>query len=251
MSSGQTWDPNDYAENARFVADFGGAVVDLLDPQPGERILDLGCGDGALTEEIVRRGAVVVAVDSSASMIEAARLRGLDARAADGHDLPFESEFDAVFSNAALHWMTRPDNVIRSVVRSLNPGGRFVAEMGGKGNIATIQTAMHAALARRGVHVDPGMNRYYPAVDEYRERLQAGGFEVKDIFTFARPTPLPGDIGNWIRTFDRAMLERLPEDERRALIDEVREVLRPTLYRADEGRWVADYVRLRFVALKP
>jgi trans-aconitate methyltransferase len=250
MSAGQTWDPNEYARNARFVSDFGLAVVDLLDPRPGERILDLGCGDGALTEQIVQRGAQVVAVDSSPAMVAAARERGLDARVVDGHALPFAAEFDAVFSNAALHWMTRPDDVIHSVQRALRPQGRFVAEMGGQGNIASIQAAVHAALARRGVPVEANMNRYYPSVEEYRSRLEAAGFSVSTIFLFERPTPLPGDIGNWVRTFDRAMLERLPEEQWEGLIDEVRDALSPRLYHADEGRWIADYVRLRFAAVR-
>lgn len=248
--SEQRWDPAQYAANARFVADFGVAVVDLLDPHPGERVLDLGCGDGALTEELVRRGARVVAVDSSPAMVDAARERGLDARVADGHALPFGDEFDAVFSNAALHWMTQPDEVIRSVRTALKARGRFVAEMGGTGNVGAIQAAVHRALAGRGIHVSPNLNRYYPSVAEYRNRLEAAGFVVPVIFTFDRPTPLPGDIGEWVRTFDRAMLERLPVEQREEFVAEIREALRPKLFDGQSGLWVADYVRLRFVAIR-
>lgn len=245
----QQWDPQQYAAHARFVADYGMDVVDLLAPQAGESVLDLGCGDGALTLEIVRRGAHVVAVDSSPEMVVAARSNGLDARVVDGHALPFHSEFDAVFSNAALHWMIRPDEVIRGVRRALRPGGRFVAEMGGNGNIATVQATVHAALARRGIDAPLHMNRYYPTVEAYRDLLMAAGFSIPLIFTFERPTPLPGDIGEWVRTFDRAMLARLPQHQHAEFIAEVREAVRPRLYDAVAGQWVLDYVRLRFVAV--
>src|SRR5579862_4266048 len=133
----QRWDPGRYQETAGFVAVLGEPLLELLAAKPGERILDLGCGDGALTEKIAAV-ASVVAVDASADQIKAARARGLDAHVMDGTKLAFENEFDAVFSNAALHWMRDPDAVIAGVWRALKPGGRFVAECGGAGNVETI-----------------------------------------------------------------------------------------------------------------
>src|SRR5690349_15390007 len=145
----QRWDPQRYQENAGFVAVLGAPLLDMLAPKAGERILDLGCGDGALTEKIAAI-ATVVAVDASADQIKAARARGLDAHVADGTKLAFKSGFDAVFSNAALHWMRDPDAVIAGVWRALRPGGRFVAECGGAGNVEQIMRALVAALDRRG-----------------------------------------------------------------------------------------------------
>lgn len=148
--SEQEWNSSRYAENARFVSDLGGAVLDLLNPQPSERIL--GCGDGALTEKISSAGAIVVGLDSSEDMVAAAKTRGLDARVGDAFHLNFSAEFDAVFSNAALHWMKRdPYSVIRGVWNALKPGGRFAAEMGGFGNVAAITVALCATLEQFGV----------------------------------------------------------------------------------------------------
>jgi trans-aconitate methyltransferase len=244
---GQRWDPKTYSENARFVAELGQPVVELLAPRPGERILDLGCGDGALTEKLARLGCAVVGVDASPEQIAAARARGLDARVADGQRLAFGAEFDAVFSNAALHWMKDPDAVIAGAARALKPGGRFVGELGGAGNIRRIVLALTAALARRGLA--PELPWYFPSAEEYRARLQAGGFTVEEIVLFPRPTPLPGDISGWLQTFAGASLARLPEADREPFIAELRAALAPHLQQPD-GSWVADYVRLRFAAVK-
>src|SRR3954470_7478272 len=179
----QEWNSARYDKNARFVSDLGEPLVDLLNPQPGERILDLACGDGVLTEKIIARGAELVGVDGSADMVAAAQKRGIDARVVDAYQLNFTSEFDAVFSNAALHWMKRdPDAVIQGVRRALRPGGRFVAEMGGHGNVAAITVALCATLENHGVK-DPTaiMPWYYPSPDEYRERLNAAGFKTEHI----------------------------------------------------------------------
>src|SRR5215469_14834213 len=138
--SKQYWSAERYAATANFVPTLGTPVVTLLDPRPGERILDLGCGDGVLTERIVAAGAGVVAVDAAPDMVAAARARGLDARVVPGQGLAFDAEFDAVFSNAALHWMRPPEAVLAGVHRALRPSGRFVAEMGGHNNTAAIQT---------------------------------------------------------------------------------------------------------------
>ena len=246
----QHWDPDRYARNARFVADLGAPLLDLLDPQPGEAVLGLGCGDGALTERLVAAGARVVGVDASAEQVAAAQARGLDARQADGGALDFEAEFDAVFSNAALHWMLDPDAVIAGVARALKPGGRFIGEMGGEGNVSRIIAALSAALERRGLDSKAANRWYFPSPAAYRERLEAGGFEVSSIELIPRPTPLPSEMAGWLETFAESYLKRVPAAEEPRLLAEVSEALRPELCDA-EGRWSADYVRLRFAAKKP
>jgi len=245
----QRWDPGRYRQNAGFVAVLGGPLLDLLAAKPGERILDLGCGDGALTEKIAAV-ASVVAVDASADQVKAARVRGLDAHVMDGTQLAFASEFDAVFSNAALHWMRDPDAVITGVWHALKPGGRFVAECGGAGNVDTILEALVAALDRRGLHGRAAVPWYFPAPDEYRVRLERRGFHVESIALVPRPTPLPGALGDWLDTFAESFLAAVPEAERPAVKREVEAELRPKLVDA-AGVWVTDYVRLRFAATKP
>jgi len=243
----QHWDPQRYNENAGFVAELGNPLLDLLQPQPGERILDLGCGEGALTERLAASGATVVGVDASPEQIEAAKRRGLDAYVMNGEALTFTREFDAVLSNAALHWMLNPDAVLRGVARALKPGGRFVGEMGGAGNVAIISRAVTAALEARGFDSQAANPWYFPTPEEYSARLEAAGFEVQSIQLIPRPTPLPGEMGGWLETFCESFLKRVAEAERPALIAEVTEALRPELCDAT-GNWTADYVRLRFVA---
>jgi SAM-dependent methyltransferase len=243
----QTWSPERYERHARFVSDLGMPVVELLAPRAGERILDLGCGDGVLTERLVALGCEVVGVDASAAQVEGCRARGLDCRVANGEALDFDGEFDAVFSNAALHWMRRPDAVIAGVRRALKPGGRFVGEMGGDGCVTAIRSALAAALAARGIDVAPYDPWYFPTDDDYRSRLEAHAFRVDSIALFARPTPLPGDVTGWLETFAESFLAAVPAAERPAFLAEVREALRPALADA-AGAWTADYVRLRFAA---
>src|SRR6266568_3159807 len=245
----QEWNAARYATNARFVGDMGQAVFDLLNPQPGERILDLGCGDGALTERLVSAGAKVVGVDASPDMVNAARQRGLDARVMDGSNLDFNSEFDAVFSNAAMHWMKRdPDAVISGVHRVVKPGGRFAAEMGGHGCVAAITVALCATLQEHGV-TNPAalIPWYFPTPDEHKARLEAAGFKVDYIALIPRPTELPTGMRGWLETFALPFTKSVPEDERGGFLDEVTEKLWPVLRDAN-GRWTADYMRLRFLA---
>ena len=246
----QTWDPERYARNARFVADLGAPVVELLASQPGERILDLGCGDGALTEKLVRMGCRVVGVDSSVAQIEAARARHLDARVMSGDQLTFDNEFDAVFSNAALHWIRNADAVTAGVWRALKPGGRFVAEMGGQHCVEKIRTALARALDRRGIDGKSADLWFFPTVEDYSARLQKAGFTMNYIALIPRPTPLPGDITGWLETFAENFTSKIPAAERAAYIAEVRDELRPQLCDAN-GVWIADYTRLRFSATKP
>ncbi len=247
MENPQSWDPERYARNARFVSDLGMPVVELLAAQPGERILDLGCGDGALTAKLVATGCEVVGVDASEAQIRGARDLGLDARVMDGEHLTFSDEFDAVFSNAALHWMRHADAVIAGVHGALRSHGRFVAEMGGHQCVEKIRIALIEALNRRGLDGEAAAPWYFPTVEEYSDRLIKGGFVVTYIALIPRPTPLPGDISGWLETFAENFLAKLAPAERPAFTAEVRETLRPQLCDAN-GKWIADYTRLRFAA---
>ena len=246
----QSWDPDRYARVARFVADLGMPVVDLLAPKPGERILDLGCGDGALTKKLADMGVLVVGVDSSSEQIAVAQRLGLDARVVDGENLHLPPAFDAVFSNAALHWMKKPDAVIAGVWRALKPGGRFVGEMGGAGNVAACRAALTAAVARRGIDPAPLNPWYFPTAEEYAGKLGAAGFTVRHIELFPRPTPLPTRLADWFDTFGEAFLAAVPPSERAAVKAEAEAAAAPMLKKPD-GSWFADYVRLRFAAVKP
>jgi trans-aconitate methyltransferase len=243
------WSAAGYAANARFVADLGTDVLALLAPRAGERILDLGCGDGALTVKLVAACASVVGVDGAPDMVRAACALGLDARVVDGQRLEFGPEFDAVFSNAALHWMPDGAAVIAGVFRALKPGGRFVGEFGGHGNIAAIVTALNAAMTARGL--DAGkLRRWYPTAERYAAMLRDGGFDVQSAAIIPRPTRLPTGIEGWLATFAAPLLPDLPVLDRAALMEEVASLLAPAL-RTDTGEWIADYVRLRFRATKP
>lgn len=244
---GQSWSAEGYARNARFVADLAAPVVDLLDPHPGERILDLGCGDGVLTQAVVARGAVVVGADSSAPLVAAARARGIDARLADGQRLDFAGEFDAVFTNAALHWMPDADAVIDGVRRALRPGGRFVGEFGGHGNVAAIATALIAAVNARGVDGAARFPWFFPTAEDYAARLEAHGFQVVAIGLHPRPTPLPTGIEGWLETFAGPFLAGFDDAARAAALNDAIALLAPSL-RDPAGGWTADYVRLRFAA---
>jgi trans-aconitate methyltransferase len=246
----QTWDASLYAGNGRFVALLAGSLVEALEPKAGERILDLGCGDGFLTQRLAESGATMVGVDSSPQMIAAAQERGVDARYASGEALPFDREFDAVFSNAALHWMNDHDAVLRGVYRALKPGGRFVAECGGQGNIAAIRVALLAVLTRLGLPAERVENNHFFSSAEYRARLESHGFLVEEITLTPRLTPLPSGMADWLQTFRSSVLEQLPATERPGAVEQVVGLLKPVLCDRD-GNWTADYVRLRFVARRP
>lgn len=245
---GQQWNPDQYATHARYVAELGSPVLDLLAPQPGERILDLGCGDGVLTAKIKDLGCDVVGIDASVAMVEATQNLGITAQVMSGESLGFEpASFDAVFTNAALHWMKNAEAVIAGVYRILKPGGRFVGEFGGYGNVATIETAIAAALSNRDIHVESPW--FFPHPEAYGNMLNAHGFTVTSMALIPRPTPLPGDVGGWLETFAQPYTATLPPSDRPAFIAELVEVLRPSLCDKDEN-WTADYVRLRFSATK-
>ncbi len=248
-SQRQVWSAETYARHARFVSDLAGPVLEWLAPQAGERILDLGCGDGVLTAELARRGVSVLGIDISESLLKAAADRGVETRHIDGQNLPFEGEFDAVFSNAALHWMSNASAVIEGVFRALKPGGRFVAEFGGHGNVAAVTTAMRATAWRRGGDAALAGPWFFPSVAVYREMLEERGFRVVRIGLFPRPTPLASGMIAWLRVFRRPFFAQFGADED-LVLSEVEELLAPSL-RDAKGNWTADYVRLRVEAVKP
>ena len=251
-ASTSQWDAGEYARVGGFVSALGGAALDLLDPQPGERILDVGCGEGALTARIVERGAEVVGVDSSRSMVDAARARGLDARLADASDMPFRAEFDAAFSNAALHWMLNKQAVAGSVFGALKPGGRFAGEMGGQGNIAKLRGAIRAELTERGYALPAEDPQWYPSPDEFAATYENAGFTGIQAELIERPTVLEHGVAAWVSAFRAGWLDvaGVPDDERPAIAQAIQGRLEPVLRRAD-GRWFADYIRLRFIMRKP
>jgi SAM-dependent methyltransferase len=248
-SARQVWDAETYARHARFVSDLAGPVLEWLAPRAGERILDLGCGDGVLSAELARHGARVLGVDTSEQLLAGATGRGVETRRVDGQDLPFAAEFDAVFSNAAIHWMSDAAAVIDGVFRALKPGGRFVAEFGGHGNVAAVTTAMRAVAWRRGGDAALAGPWFFPSVAVYREMLEEKGFRVARIGLFPRPTPLATGMTAWLRVFRRPFFAQFGADEE-LVLSEVEQLLAPSL-RDAKGNWTADYVRLRVEAVKP
>ena len=245
--SKNTWQTNTYLKHAGFVADLATPVLELLNPQKGERILDLGCGDGRLTKALQDFGCSVKGIDYSTDFIKTAKVNGLDAEVMDAHHLTFINEFDAVFSNAALHWMKQPEKVIAGVKRALKPKGRFVGEFGGYGNIQSILDALDITLAERGINLEDVTPWYFPAPEEYKALLENEGFRVDYIELIPRPTPLPTDILGWLEVFANSFTARLPENEREAFLKQLMNLLAPKLQKED-GSWFVDYVRLRFAA---
>lgn len=243
-ASTSQWDAAAYAAAGSFVPALGAAALDLLAPQPGERILDVGCGDGVLTEQIVFRGAVVTGIDADASMVAAARARGLDVRLGDAEAMEFADLFDAAFSNAALHWMLAREKVAANVLRALKPGGRFAGEMGGEGNIARLQRSIDEELILRGYAPPVDSHNWYPSVEEFAALYEEAGFDEIDARLIERPTPVPMGIAGWVPVFRKGWLDRagVPEEERPALAQGVAERF---------GDHPADYVRLRFIMRKP
>ena len=243
-ASTSKWDAGDYARVGAFVAKLGGAALDLLDPKPGERILDVGCGEGTLTKKIAERGAVVLGIDNSPEMIAAARANGVDAVLLAAEDMQFFSEFDAAFSNATLHWVLEKEQAARAIFRALKPGGRFAGELGGQGNIARLREALDTELVIRGYMPPRESSNWYPSPEEFAAIYEAAGFDHIDARLIERPTPLDHGIEQWVTTFRRGWLDRagVPEAERPAIGAAV----------ADRfGSNVADYVRLRFIMRKP
>ena len=248
------WSPADYARNAAFVPALGDAVLQILAPRPGELILDVGCGEGALTQRIAAAGAKVIGLDSSPEMVEAARARGIDAFVADAEDMDLErfGQFDTVFSNAALHWMLDPGAVATGIFKALRDGGRFVGEMGGEGNLATLRRGLRDELTTRGYQMPDRGPAWYASVEAFTRLYCVAGFCEVHAELIERPTPLPGGIADWVRTFRAGLLDMamVPEWERDGLAAAVEARVAPALRQAD-GTFCADYVRLRFSMRKP
>lgn len=248
------WDTALYESKHSFVWQYGEELLNLLSVQPGELILDLGCGTGQLTEKIAQAGAIVMGIDYAPAMIEKAKENYplVEFAVADGKDFKVDRSFDAVFSNAALHWIKEPDAVIRCIRVALKPEGRFVAEFGGKGNINAIVTTLYSVWEDFGYPSPQKMNPwYFPSIGEYATLLEQQGFDVKYAVLFDRPTPLEdGDAGmaNWIQMFASHFLSGISVEQQASAIREIERRLKPTMYR--DGTWIADYRRIRVVAIK-
>lgn len=251
-ASTSQWNAADYARVGSFVPELGAAALDLLDPQPGEHILDVGCGDGALTRKIVERGTSVVGIDNSANMIDAAKAAGLDAHLLDAAAMRFDTEFDAVFSNAAIHWMLDKQAVAAAIFRALKPGGRFAGEMGGEGNIAILRRGIRDELAERGYPVPAQDPQWYPSPEQFAQVYGAVGFAGIDAQIIPRETDLASGIAEWVKTFRAGWLDaaQVPEADRDEVAAAIERRLEPQLRRPN-GSWFADYVRLRFTMRKP
>ncbi|HKP33185.1 MAG TPA: methyltransferase domain-containing protein [Sphingomicrobium sp.] len=238
------WDAADYARVGAFVAELGVAALDLLDPQPGERILDVGCGEGTLTRKILERGATVLGIDNSPEMIAAARAKGVDALQLPAEDMQFFAEFDAAFSNATLHWVLHKEQAARAIFRALRGGGRFAGEMGGEGNLAKLREALDEELIIRGYAPPVEASNWYASPDEFAAVYEAAGFRQIDARLIERPTPIEHGVAEWVTTFRRGWLDRaqVPDSERAEIGAAVADRV---------GSNIADYVRLRFIMRKP
>ncbi|HET9958940.1 MAG TPA: methyltransferase domain-containing protein [Polyangiaceae bacterium] len=256
-SNTQAWQPQKYEQRAGFVQSGGVPVVELLAPRAGERILDLGCGTGTLTQTIAEAGAEVLGIDNSESMIQAARAKypNLAFEIQSGEELTYVDRFDAVFSNAALHWMHRAEDVARGVYRALRPGGRFVAEFGGAKNVHHVRAAVDAAARELGLPIpQPYAPWYFPKLGEYTSLLENAGFDVRFAQHFERPSPMPDQggesgIASWLDIFARQLFQMVPAAQRARFLAAVEQHARPQLFR--DGTWWIDYTRLRLVATRP
>lgn len=255
--SGQTWNTEAYAAHGRVNANLASELIALLAPRAGEQILDVGCGDGTLTARIAATFAIVTGIDAAPSMLEAARARGLNVFLHSAESLSFDRQFDAVFSNAALHWLSlaRQPSVLAGIYRSLRPQGRFVAEMGGQGNIATVRVALQSILASFNIDAETCAASFFPSPTVYSRLLEAAGFNVDYITIFPRLTPLPQNPNGespmitWLNTFRNGVLDRLNPKDRGPVVDRIVCLLSSVLSDG-EGNWTVDYVRLRFHATK-
>ncbi|ARV60484.1 SAM-dependent methyltransferase [Nostocales cyanobacterium HT-58-2] len=248
------WNAELYDSKHSFVSELATDLVELLSPKQGECILDLGCGTGHLTYKIASKGAKVMGIDSAPTMIEQARKNypQLDFDVINAKNLPFTEQFDVVFSNAVLHWIKEAEEVVVGINRALKPGGRFVAEFGGKDNVKAIVTAIYNALQKNNYPVDATLNPwYFPSIGEYGSLLEKHGLQLTFATLFERPTPLEdGQQGmqNWIKMFANSFFSKLPLENQLSILTDIEDYLRPSLYK--NGTWFADYRRIRVIAIK-
>lgn len=250
----QAWNASLYDSHIGFVSEYGKSVLELLNVREGEKVLDIGCGTGDLCAELAKRGALPYGIDASADMIARANEKypALAFETADAHTYRSDIRYDAVFSNAALHWMKRPGDAIRTVRSALKPGGRFVAEFGGKGNVGAIVEGVTAALSAFGIDAASRHPWYFPSAGEYASLLEAEGFRLEYALHYSRPTPLEdGERGldHWLDMFAGSFFTGLTEERKRQAYEEAKRIAAPKLYR--DGRWIADYWRLRIIAFAP
>ncbi|NJN20529.1 MAG: methyltransferase domain-containing protein [Leptolyngbya sp. RL_3_1] len=248
-----TWNTDLYQQQHSFVWQLGQDVIALLAPQPGERILDLGCGTGQLTAAIAAQGATVTGIDADAAMVAQAQQQypELDFAVADARTFTLPEPVDAVFSNATLHWVNEAEGAIAQIWTALKPGGRFAAEFGGQGNMAQVLAALAETRADLGYGPSQATPWYFPSVGEYATLLEQQGFEVRFATLFDRPTPLTGETGlvDWLQMFAGRFLADIPAEAHPDLRQKIQAKLRSRLYQ--NGQWFADYRRIRVLAVKP
>ncbi|MEK4425108.1 methyltransferase domain-containing protein [Solibacillus sp. FSL K6-1523] len=247
------WNAHLYDQKHDFVSKFGESLVEVLAPQENEWILDVGCGTGDLAQEIASHGAFVQGTDASQDMIRAAQQKypTIEFSTIEAAAMHFTNQFDAVFSNAALHWMKQQNKVIQNIYNALKPNGRFVAEMGGHGNIASIVGAIKESMSTLNyAYNEDYFPWYFPTIEEYETILETVGFTIETITLYERPTTLSGEDGlrNWLKMFSHNILQDLIDFEKEQVYTKCEEILKPAYYQNDE--WIADYCRLRFVATK-
>jgi len=247
------WNAKGYDQSFDFVSKFGEGIYSYLKPQTDERILDLGCGTGDLADKISRNGAAVMGVDSSVEMVETAKTKypHIHFEQMDATALIFENEFDAIFSNAVLHWVLDKEKAIEGMHRALKKGGRLVLEFGGMHNIGTMLEALNSCMTKRGYHKNAAVDIwYFPSIGEYAIELEKLHFRVVHAEHFDRDTPLNGEEGmkDWFRMFGDRFFEGISDQEKEEILTEVEDQLKPTHYQM--GQWIADYKRLRMVAVK-
>ncbi|MGN6617128.1 MAG: class I SAM-dependent methyltransferase [Ilyomonas sp.] len=246
------WNATLYDNKHSFVAKYGEDVIGWLAPQEGERILDVGCGTGILTEKLAESGAKVTGIDASAEMIAKAKEAYPNIRffVKDATNFSFDEPFDAVFSNATLHWINEQEKALQCIHNCLKPGGRFVFEMGGKHNIESIHDAVRKVLTEEGFEEKAKVqSNFFPSVAEQSALLEKIGFTIRSIANFERPTKFEGEDGmrNWIVQFCGFFFKNVPEEQKGKMINKAVEYLRPTNYK--DGIWYGDYVRLRVSCL--
>ncbi len=248
VDEAQSWQPGEYGASARFVADYGVGLIDELDPRPGQRIIDIGCGDGYLSAQIKARGCDVRGLDPSREMLRAAQERGIHTIHADIADFTTEEHFDGAFSNAALHWVRNQQAALANIRAVLRPGARFAGELGGHGNVAAISVAANAVLDDFGIDGRALVPWRFPTVSAFSAMLEQAGFAIEAIKLTPRPTILPADMKTWLMTFCAWALAALPGDRQDEFLNRVEGLLHPVLC-DEKGVWSADYVRLRFLAV--